>query len=66
MKIEDFLRFYPLRSQNIMWFVGAGASAAAGIPTAGDLIRKFKSNLYCAKQKVSVWAAAGLVDTHLH
>ena len=65
MKIEDFLRFYPLRSQNIMWFVGAGASAAAGIPTAGDLIRKFKSNLYCAKQKVSVECCADLADPHL-
>lgn len=65
MKIEDFLRFYPLRSQNIMWFVGAGASAAAGIPTAGDLIRKFKRNLYCAKQKVSIEFFADLADPNL-
>ncbi len=31
--ISEFLRLYPMRAPNIMWFLGAGASAAAGIPT---------------------------------
>src|SRR5262249_40666072 len=30
------------------------ASAAAGIPTAGNLIWQFKRTLFCAKQRVSV------------
>jgi hypothetical protein len=54
MKLADFLRLYPLRSPNIMWFLGAGASAAAGVPTAYDMIWDFKRTLYCAAQKISI------------
>jgi NAD-dependent SIR2 family protein deacetylase len=37
-----------------MWLLGAGASASAGIPTAGSLIWQFKRTLFCAAQRVSV------------
>jgi hypothetical protein len=33
-----------------MWFLGAGASAAAGIPTAGDMIWDFKQQLYISQR----------------
>lgn len=36
-----------------MWFLGAGASAAAGIPTAGDMIWEFKQRLYVSQRRVS-------------
>ncbi|MCL4543145.1 MAG: SIR2 family protein [Chloroflexi bacterium] len=54
VEVADFLRFYQVRAPNIMWLLGAGASAAANIPTAYDLIWDFKRTLYCAAQKVSI------------
>jgi hypothetical protein len=60
MKLADFLRLYPLRSPNIMWFLGAGASAAAGVPTAYDMIWDFKRTLYCAAQKISIRSCSDL------
>jgi hypothetical protein len=33
-----------------MWFLGAGASAAAGIPTAGDMVWEFKQRLYITQR----------------
>lgn len=54
MNSADFLRQYEIRSPNIMWFLGAGASAAAGVPTAFNMIWDFKRSLYCSAQRVSV------------
>ena len=53
MTIEEFLRIYPLRAANLMWFLGAGASASGGIPTANSLVWDFKRTLFCAAQKIS-------------
>jgi NAD-dependent SIR2 family protein deacetylase len=50
----EFLRAYHARAANLMWFLGAGASAAAGIPTADNLIWQFKRSIFCAQQRVSV------------
>src|SRR5712692_1194922 len=36
-----------------MWFLGAGASVAAGVPTAWDLIWQFKRKIYCSEQRVA-------------
>ncbi len=36
-----------------MWLLGAGASAAAGIPTASDMILNFKQQLYVSQRRVS-------------
>ena len=52
MTIEEFLRIFPLRAANLMWFLGAGASAAGGIPTAGNLVWDFKRRLYAAAERV--------------
>ncbi len=62
MSIDEFLRLYPLRAQNITWFLGAGASAAAGVPTAYDMIWDFKRSIYCAAERVSVRSCADLGD----
>lgn len=43
-----------------MWFLGAGASASSGIPTAGDMIWNFKRTIYCAEQKVPIRACEDL------
>ena len=65
MKVADFLITHSVRSPNIMWFLGAGASAAAGIPTAYSMIWDFKRMLYCTLRKVSIRSCADLGDTTL-
>jgi NAD-dependent SIR2 family protein deacetylase len=62
MTIEEFLRVYPVRAPNLVWLLGAGASAAAGIPTAGALIWQFKRTLFCAAQRISVKSCEDLSD----
>lgn len=47
-----FLRLFQLRSAQIMWFLGAGASRSAGIKTAGDMIWDFKQRLYRSQKKL--------------
>lgn len=58
----EFLRIFPLRGSSIMWLLGAGASAGAGVPTAGDLIWEFKRRLYCSHERVPLSACADLLD----
>lgn len=53
MNYSEFLRAFNLRAPNLAWLVGAGGSAAAGIPTAGDLIWQFKRILYCSSEHIS-------------
>jgi hypothetical protein len=36
-----------------MWLLGTGASAAASIPTAWDMIWEFKQQLYVSQRRVS-------------
>jgi hypothetical protein len=50
--LEEFLRLFPIRATSLAWFLGAGASASARLPTAGDLIWRFKRTLYCTSAKV--------------
>jgi len=49
-----------MRAANLMWFLGAGASASAGIPTAHDMIWEFKQRLYVSQRRVSAMAVADL------
>jgi NAD-dependent SIR2 family protein deacetylase len=65
MNLSDFLRQYEIRSPNIMWFLGAGASAAAGIPTAFNMIWDFKRTLYCSAQRVPVSSCSDLGNPSL-
>lgn len=62
MTAAEFLRVYAVRGPNLMWLVGAGASAGSGIPTAVDMIWDFKRTLFCAQEKVSVRACQDLGD----
>jgi NAD-dependent SIR2 family protein deacetylase len=50
---DDFTRRFALRAANLMWFLGAGASASAGIPTAGDMVWEFKKLLYVSQRRVA-------------
>jgi hypothetical protein len=62
MDVAEFLRLHSVRAPNLMWFLGAGASSAAGVPTAYHLIWEFKRTLFCAAQRVPLEAVADLAD----
>ena len=47
--LDDFIRRFSTRGRRLMWFLGAGASASAGMPTAFDLIWRFKRDLYVSR-----------------
>jgi hypothetical protein len=53
IRVDDFSRRFALRAANLMWLLGAGASASAGIPTASDLIWDFKQRLFISQRRVS-------------
>lgn len=42
-----------LRPNLVAWFLGAGASAASGIPTGYDMIRYFKAEIFCRENSLS-------------
>lgn len=48
---DDFARRFSVRSQNLMWLLGAGASASAGVPTAADMIWDFKQQLFVSQRR---------------
>lgn len=50
---DDFSRRFSLHARNLMWLLGAGTSAAAGIPTATDMIWEFKQQLFISQRRVS-------------
>ena len=50
---DDFVRRFSLRAPKLMWLLGAGASASAGLPTASDMIWQFKQELFVSQRKVS-------------
>src|SRR5207302_8615934 len=60
LSIDDFTRRFALRAANLMWFLGAGASASAGIPTAWDMIWEFKQLLYVSQRRVAFQSVADL------
>jgi hypothetical protein len=45
-----------------MWLLGAGASRAAGIKGAADMIWEFKRTLYCSEKKQSLSVVSDLAD----
>jgi len=57
---DDFARRFSLRAPNLMWLLGAGASASAGIPTATDMIWEFKQQLFLSQRRVSLQVVADL------
>lgn len=49
----QFASTFCLRPQQFAWFLGAGASASAGIPTGYAMIQDFKKRLFCQLSGVS-------------
>ena len=48
-----------------MWFLGAGASASAGIPTATDMIWEFKQKLFVSQRRAPVNSVADLSQPNI-
>ena len=63
--VAEFLRAYPLRAGNMMWLLGAGASATAGVPTAYHMIWEFKRAIYCSDHRLPIKVCEDLSDQTL-
>jgi hypothetical protein len=63
LAIDDFTRRFALRATNLMWFLGAGASASAGIPTATDMVWEFKQLLFVSQRRVALQTVADLSNS---
>jgi hypothetical protein len=59
---DDFARRFSMRAGNLMWLLGAGASAAGGVPTAWDMIWEFKQQLYVSQRRISPKSVADLAN----
>jgi hypothetical protein len=53
MSAAQFATAFALRPDLVAWFLGAGASAASGIPTGYAMIRDFKAQIFCRENSVS-------------
>ncbi len=54
MKESDFIRHYASNAEQIMWFLGAGTSRSAGMPTANDIIWDLKLRYYCLQENQDI------------
>ncbi|HEY0464127.1 MAG TPA: SIR2 family protein [Polyangiaceae bacterium] len=52
LKGPEFARKFGLQPQALAWFLGAGASAAAGIPTGYAMIADFRKRIFCELSNV--------------
>jgi hypothetical protein len=50
MNQAEFTGVFCTRPQNYAWFVGAGASRSAGLPTASDILWDLKKKYYCREE----------------
>src|SRR5260370_34238454 len=52
----EFVRRAAALLPRLMWFLGAGASRAAGMPTASDIIWDLKRRYYCLQENQALQA----------
>ena len=62
MDFAEFLRVQAMRAKGLAWLLGAGVSAAAGIPTATEMTWSFKRLLYCTEQRKPLAFCSDLGD----
>jgi hypothetical protein len=62
---DDFSRRFARRASNLMWLLGAGASASAGIPTAYDMVWEFKQLLFVSQRRISPRVVADLSNPNV-
>lgn len=54
MNESEFLKHFIPNSSQIMWFLGAGTSRSAGMPTATDIIWDLKLRYYCLQERQDI------------
>ena len=54
MEQGEFTNIFCARPQNFAWFLGAGASATAGLPTATDILWDLKRRYYCQEENQDI------------
>src|SRR5437762_3159769 len=62
LDMPAFVRLFQMRAPQIVWFLGAGASRAAGIKTANDMIWDFKQQLYRSQKRLPPTAIPDIGD----
>ena len=50
----EFTSYFCARPRNFAWFLGAGASRSAGLPTAMDIIWDLKRHYYCREENQQI------------
>jgi hypothetical protein len=54
MDQSEFTSIFCMRPQNFAWFLGAGTSRTAGLPTANDVIWDLKRRYYCREENQEI------------
>jgi hypothetical protein len=54
MDQKQFTGLFCARPRNFCWFIGAGASRSAGLPTATDIIWDLKRRYYCQEENQDI------------
>jgi len=54
MEESDFVKHFVDNASQIMWFLGAGTSRSANMPTANDLIWDLKLKYYCLQENQDI------------
>lgn len=54
MNQQELTELYCIKPQNFSWFLGAGASRSAGLPTATDIIWDLKRRFYCREENQDI------------
>lgn len=54
MTVDEFLVYYGQNAPQIVWFLGAGASRSARIPTASDITWDLKFRYYCLQEQQDI------------
>jgi hypothetical protein len=52
--IDQLIQACAAQPERFMWFLGAGASRTANMPTAGDLIWELKLRQYCREENQDI------------
>jgi NAD-dependent SIR2 family protein deacetylase len=54
LKEHEFIQHYIAHAPQIMWFLGAGVSRSAGMPTAADITWDLKKAYYCRQENQDI------------
>src|SRR5690348_5013496 len=54
MEQGEFTGRFCAKPQNFAWFLGAGASATAGLPTATDILWDMKRRYFCREENQEI------------